>query len=300
VLESFAAVISGNLVPMGRPILSNALFFIRSAAWAPPVMVLGYFYPEFRNAETIFAFWLAGIVLSLMVNAAVWRKRAWRQAFATPVNTVWIIACVKGCFFIWLGGVAAAITANIDRFVVEFFIGREAVGIVSFYGSFVAAVLSLMASGVFTFVYPALIKLYKAKQLKAFRAEAIKATWHAAVFSAGICIAMGIIIPYFGVLFERPELSEYAPIFWMLLLAVWIRTATDIFYYVLYAWSEDTVLWTTSLVSLAVALAVNIFFIAQYGMIGIGYGAIASSVFLGIWRLWWLRKLLPKHLTAPA
>lgn len=295
VLESFVAIVSGNLVPMGRPILSTALFFIRSASWVPIVVVVGFLYPEYRTAEFIFACWLGGIVLNVIINALVWKGLPWKDVFAKPVDKKWLIVSLKCCFFIWLGSVASSCSANIDRFVTEFYLGREAVGVVSFYASFVASVSALMASGVFTFSYPVLIRLYKEKKRAEFWEETKKATTHATLFAALICAAMGLIIPYFGVLVDRPELSDYAPVFWMLLFSVWIKTATEILYYVQYAWGEDRILWQTNFAYLGLTLLTNIIFIHFYGMMGIGYAAIITAIFLCFWRIYWVKRLGVKH-----
>ncbi len=113
--ESIGAVSSGNFVPLGKPITSTFLFFVRSALWTVPVMGLGFFYPEFRTANTVFAFWLGGVLISLLANGYIWRNLPWRAAFKVPVDWCWIKRSIVICLPIWLGAVGSAASANLDH-----------------------------------------------------------------------------------------------------------------------------------------------------------------------------------------
>lgn len=296
IFESFAATAAGNLVSVGRPILSNALFFIRSALWVIPVIALGYLYPEYRTADIIFSFWLGGILISILVNLFVWRGLPWGNVFSTPVDWKWVRDSIKRCFFLWLAVMASSASSNIDRFVVEGHLGREAVGLVSYYSSFVMSVSALMASGVFAFTYPALIRHYKQKQIDEFKNEARKSTIHATLFCTFVCVAMGATIPLFGHFFDQPEFVSFAPVFWMMLLGVLIKTATESLYYVLYAWGEDRALWVTSFLFLGLSIVSNMVFVSMFGLPGIGYSAIVTAVFLALWRFLCVWKTKDRHI----
>jgi len=295
ILESIAAITSGNLISLGRPILSNVLFFIRSALWVVPVIVLGVLDPVYRTADFIFLMWLGGIVLSLIGTWIAWRKLPWLEGSKSPIDWDWIKVSIKRCIPIWFGGVAAAISGNLDRFIVEVNLGRDFVGIISFYSSFILAISALLASGVFAFGYPELIRLYKDKAYLAFREETRKITLQAAFMAGVISLAMAIGIPMLGKYFDRPEFIEHAPVFWLMLISVWMKSSTESLYYVLYAWSEDRMIWSTSLMFLGLALTCNIILVPIYGFIGVGYSAVLTATFLCGWRIYCVNKVRHLH-----
>jgi O-antigen/teichoic acid export membrane protein len=289
ILENLATITTSNLVSLKRPILANSLFFIRAALWVIPVVALGYFNPAYRNAETVLAWWTGGIVLSLVINGFVWRHLPWGEVLETAVNWEWIKKGVKGSIFIWLGAVGAAAAGVIDRFVVEFYLGREYVGITSFYGSFVVAIAGLVGSGVYAFSYPHLISLHKEGNSAEFRHTLRKMTMQALMSGGFMALIIGLTIPWLGNNFDRPEFAEHAPVLWLMLVGIWIRSGSESLYYAMYARHQDTAIWVGSLLQLAVAFVCNVILLHFAGFIGIGYSAVITAILLTIWRVYWVK-----------
>jgi len=290
ITESLGAFTSGNLVSLKRPILSTILFFIRSALWVFPVMAVGFFMPEFRTANFIFACWLVGVLISLGLTAYVWRLLPWAKAMAQPVDWAWVRRSVTVSFPIWLGAVGAAAAGNLDRFVVEHFLGRDFVGIASFYASFVGAMIGLLQNGVMSFGYPKLVAHFKNGEQAAFKAEAWRMTWQAGLSVGIMSVAVALLVPYLGNQFGRPEFAQYAATLWLMLFGVWLKSLAESLYYVLYARHQDRPIWIGNIVLLGVSLATNIVFVPAFGFIGIGYSALCSAIFIALWRLYWVMK----------
>ena len=283
-LESLATITMTNFIWLGRPALANALFFVRAALWAIPVMVLGYFFPEHRTAVVVFKWWLGGVLLSLLLSVYFLRNLPWSIAFRTAVNWVWIRASVKKCLPIWLGAVGLATATNIDRLVVEQYLGREFVGIASFYGSFLAAITALLDSGIFAFTSPKLVALHQRGETTAFRREIIKLSLHTGLFAGILVVAIGLFVPFIGNKFERPEFVDEAPTLWFLLLATWLKSTSTGLYFALYSKHHDRAIWAGNLIMLAVALGSSVVFVPMLGFIGVGYSALTAAVALVIWR----------------
>jgi len=293
ILESLATMTSTNLVSLRRPVLANVLFFVRSAAWAIPVMVIGFFQPEWRTAQAVFIFWSAGVLASLAVTAWFWRDIPWLEAFRRPVDWKWVKSHVRMSFFIWLGAVGAAAAGNADRFVVDHFLGREFVGISSFYGSFVVAISSLLYSGIFAFGFPQLVNHYRERNDAAFRHEAWRLTLHASVSGGILALIIGVIVPQLGGFLGRQEFEDQAFTLWLILFGIWLRSVTESIYYVMYARHQDRPIWIGNLLQLLVALVSGVLLVASLGFEGVGYSAIATSVFIGLWRLYFLKRGIP-------
>lgn len=284
ILESFAAVTNGNIVSLRRPILANALFFMRSSSWVIPAIGLGLYDESFRNADTIFSLWFAGVILSLLATAYFWREIKWSEALSLPIDWAWLKKSIRVTFLIWIGTVFAAGASNIDRFVVELYLDREHVGIISFYGSFVTAVFALLSSGIFAFTYPHLIALHKQGETEKFAHETRKISLHAALSVVGLSLVIGVTVPFIGQFTGRSEFSDNIMVLWMMLVGVCIRGTSEVFYYVMYARGQDKEIWISSLFSLFAASGFNLAFVPIWGFEGVGYSAIAVSTIVAIFR----------------
>jgi O-antigen/teichoic acid export membrane protein len=291
VLESVATVTATNFISLKKQITSSILFFIRAALWVLPVVILGLLNPEYRTAETVLEWWLGGVVLSLVITAYLWRNLPWGEVVKTPINRAWIKKGVKNCFFIWIGAVGAAAAGNIDRFVVEYYLGRESVGIASFYGSFIVAIAALLGSGIFAFGYPQLISYHKEQKLEEFNSLVRKMTIHACLVGAIMCVVIGAIVPFLGNLFDRREFAENAPTLWLMLLGIWMKSATESLFYVMYARHQDKPTWLGNILLLVVAFMSSYVLMPYVGFIAIGYSAVISAAFLCLWRIFWIKKL---------
>jgi O-antigen/teichoic acid export membrane protein len=285
VLESFATITSGNLVPLKRPILANALFFVRSASWIPPLVLIGIVQIPSRNVETVFLFWLLGIIGSISINGWKWRYLPWEKTLEIPINWKLLYSNIKLCLPIWIGSISLVAAAFIDRFIIEIILGREVVGVISFYGSFVVALSGLLSSGIFSFVYPKMISAKLKSDNPLFRKLTKKMAYQALIGSTITCVILGIIVPQLSFFMQKSELYEFRFIFWAMLGGAWIRFSTEYIYYILYAENRDTEIWIGNFIYLLSATAGNILFVNLFGVKGLYFSPIVSTLPLCLWRL---------------
>ena len=289
-LESFGALCTTNLVALKKPVLANFLFFVRAALWVFPVVALGFFDEKYRKAETVLQWWTAGVFLSVILTIYTWRKLPWKEAAQTAVDWPWIKNGVRRCTLIWVGSVGGTAAANTDRFVVEYFLGREYVGINSFYGSFVNSISALMGSGLFVFTFPQLISKFKQKDLAGFNHIFRKMFFQAIVIGGLICVAFGVTVPLLGDLLKRPELLDNGHVLWLMLLGTWLKLIGETYYYVLYARHQDAAVSYVNLFWLVASLLTNILFVYHFGFIGTGYSAVVSGLIILATRYYWAQK----------
>ena len=289
VVENCASMTYLNIIAMGRPLIANILFFIRSGLWVFPVMAAGVLMPKFRTANTIFLFWAVGVTASLVVTLWVWRSMPWAKVIKTPIQWGWIKNSVKRCFFVWLGAVGTTTSFYVGRFVVAQNLGLDLAGVATFYSSFTAALYALIQSGIFAFSYPRMIALHKNKDEKGFRQEARKVAWHAALFAGIVAVLLAVAVPMLGEFFHRPLLVQEAPVFWLMMFGMWTTVNAGTLYYILFARHQDFAIWLGDLLCLALSISSNTLFIKWFGFIGVGYSALLWSVFLMLWRGWHVR-----------
>ncbi|MFA6279336.1 MAG: hypothetical protein WC612_00900 [Bdellovibrionales bacterium] len=288
VLENLTNIFTTNLVSLGRPILATGLFFVRSGLWSLFVVGLGLTFPAFRSVQAILVAWALGEAVSLVWTLWVFRRYPWREALRFPVDRVWLTQAIYKSLPFWLSSLGATVAGSVDRFVVSHYLGLESVGVITFYGSFSAALLSLVHSGFYSFSYPRLIAHYREGQISAFWKETRYMVVEVALFVTLASVVLGVGIPYSAQFFGKPAFATEAVTLWLMLLSVLILSLTQALYYVLYARHQDTSLWMGGLLILIPAVLGNFFFVPIMGLVGVGYSAVLSSSLLLVWWLFFV------------
>ncbi len=286
ILEGISTVACSNLIALGRPIFSNFVFFLRSSIWVIPAIAFGVLNPSFRNVETILILWATGSLLSIIATIYVWRKLPWHYALTTKFDKNLLYSNIKKSAPIWVGEICMVTSIYINRFVVEHFLNREYVGIISFYGAFTIAIYSLIASGVFAFASPKMIAMHKNKEFENLISLTKKITLQSTIFAVFLSIIIGVAIPIIGDLIDRPEFREHAIVLWLMLISTSISISTSSLHHLSYARHQDWAIWGGNLLLLFLSFIVNILMISNFGFIGVGYSSITIIILISIWRIY--------------
>ncbi len=289
ILEGISTLATATLTSLQRPIIGNIVFFIRSSLWVIPVVILGLIDETYRNVDIIFQFWIGGALLSLVFAAFILKYLPWIKAFQAKTDWRRILKNVKKALPLWGAAVCLAGATYLDRFVVESFLDREFVGIISFYSAFIVAIAALTGSSVFSFSYPRMIALHKDGNHAELYALTKSTTIQAGIWALGLSLIIGLFIPVLGEMIGRPEFATYKAVFYIMLLGVVIRTTTQSLQFLSYAQHDDWVVWTGNLVFLLSSLCSALILIPLLGFIGAGYSAIISALCLSLWRLYYMK-----------
>lgn len=299
VLESLGTVTYYNLISLQHQVWANALFFIRSGFWVLPVVALCTLNPAFRTANIILAGWIFGAAANLVFTLWYWRDMPWREVMLRPVNWAWLKQGIKlGCP-IWLGMMGLTAGTFFDRFVVQYYLTIEDVGVLTFYFSFANALLALMQSGIGAFTTPRLIQHHRDGAAAEFHNEAKQAWKQIAIGAGGMALGLGIVIPLLGYSLGRPVLVTSAGVFWMMMFATWLRANADMLNYMLYARHQDRAVWMGNLLFLIPALGGNILLVPLLGFPGVGYSSIVAAAFLYTWRWQHMRRYTTTNTKTP-
>ncbi|WP_041778118.1 lipopolysaccharide biosynthesis protein [Beijerinckia indica] len=290
ITDNYSNLTYVNMVSLERPLLANALYFIGGGGWCFVAAAIGLIWPEYRHVDTVLTAWLLGYMLFFTATFWAWRKMPWRELRGKPLNWKWIRAGVTNSYLIWLGTLGIMAGSYSDRFVLAHFLGLEAVGIATFYFSFTNAILTLVQTGVLSFVYPRLIVHYREGNQTGFGHEMRHASRHVALFAGVIAIGISIAVPLLGYSLQRPEFVEYAPVLWLMAAGAWIRCSAEALYQGLFARHQDCAIWLGNLLYVVPVIVCSVVLVPMVGLIGVGYSAVISSLFLLLWRKYQLSR----------
>jgi len=290
IFESSASTLGAILTSLQRQVTAYVVFFIRSSLWVVPAVGLGLLLPDFRTASVVLACWAGGGLASLLAAGFFLRDLPWSKAASLAIDTPWIVRGIRKSLLILIGTTSGTIGFYVDRFVVMHFLGVEAVGVITLYSSFANALVALVDSGVLSFTYPRLIKLFNEGETNRYWRTVRNAALESLVLGAVVALGMGVAVPAMGDVFHRPELALNKITLWLMLLGLWLRANVRVFYYILYSRHQDKGLWLGDMIYIIPSLGGNILFVYLFGLPGIGYGTIASSLYLFFWQGWWVGK----------
>jgi O-antigen/teichoic acid export membrane protein len=289
-VEAYANFLYTVTIALKRPALANALFFIRSGLWTIPAMAFSYFDPAYRTVEFIISCWLAGAGASVILNMWLMRRQLIGAVSLRWSEWLDVRAYCRGAILVWIGSVAVTLGAYLDRFVLASFLSLKEVGVATFYTSFTTAVVTLVQSATTNVTFPSLIEHYDAGRTDSFTRELRRTAILAAAIALIILFGLAVMMPLMGRLMGKPELVAAYPAFLLLLGATWIRTHAETLYYGLFVKREHRAIWLGNLVFFGSSLLLNLLFIPQLGLIGLGLAAVASALVIYGWRAFTLRR----------
>jgi len=283
-LEGIGAAVWSNMNAMHQQVWANAVFFVRSGLWVVPAVLLGLWDVSFRSASIILWSWVWGCVLSLLLVCYIWRYLPAGEILRSPVDWRWIFRGVSKSFPVWVGTIGLAAGVYVDRFVVQRFLSLTEVGVITFYGTFTNALIALLQAGVIAFAMPRLVRYHRERDNSAFKSEARRTIFQAAVSAAAVAICLALVVPALSLLTQRAALIAHLGVFWLMLLGVWLRGTAESLQTVLFSSHNDKPIWVGNLLFLLPAIGGNALLVPILGLSGVGISAIISGAFLLGWR----------------
>lgn len=284
VFENLGLSAWNNLISRRLQISASIELFLRSSSWAIPFIILGFFFTSFRNCETLLKFWLFGAMAGLLFSCFIFRNLPWRAALQESVSICSIINNAWQAKMIWIGSVATAGAAYANRFVVESLLGRESVGIITFFTSFTIAIGALLESGLYTFVRPHLISLYTNGNIHESEQETKKSLKNAFILSGFICVAVGLGVQTYASYALRSEILINLKTFWLMLSGSLIACVSYILYINLYAKRNDKIVALNEILNCILSFGLSYFFVYFFGIDGVGYAMLISAISVFIYR----------------
>jgi O-antigen/teichoic acid export membrane protein len=278
------------LIITSRPIRAYIGVFLRGGVWVYAIALLMFAVPSSRSLETVLIWWALGGASSIIFAAFSLRDLPWHALRNKRPDWSWIVAGLRTARPFMFTAAGALTITYVDRFIINQFVGREALGIYTFYSTIAIGLLSLGASVSHQFL-PKVIAGY-ASGPKAYRANLRSFFWSLFAIALGMTIFAGVamwpMLDLFG-------LSAYAASIWAfysMLPGVFLRIMTDVPSYALYAARADRNLLFCNLGSAIISILMNISLVPVLGIFGAALSnCVASGVLLFALTFFMIRRI---------
>ncbi|MBI3435552.1 MAG: hypothetical protein HY056_10815 [Proteobacteria bacterium] len=268
------------LIILSRSVRAYIGLFLRGGIWVFVIAALMFATPSVRTLETVLLWWAIGGATSVVFAAISLRYLPWLELREFRPDWTRIGIGLRTARPFMLTALGALILSYFDRFVIEGNLGRDALGIYTFYSTITIGILSLGTSISHQFL-PKVISGFAAG------AESFRAVlWtHALSLSAiGIFVVLAAAIAI-GPIVIVMQLEIYAaaiPAFYVMLAGVLLRILAEVPSYALYAAHADKGLLACNLGAGAVAVSLNLSLVPFFGLVGAACAnAAASAVLFG-------------------
>lgn len=285
VAEHMARELNRLLIVSGRPIAASAALFLNRGGWALAVSVLMLRFEELRRLDLVFAAWVAGSVVAVLLSLWFLRVLPWRDIEA-PVNWGWIKRGLRVASVFLLASLFLQGMFTLDRYIVERAGGLDLVGVYTFYMGIAMSAMAFLDAGVFAFLYPRVVAAFRTSGLEEFRGEMRQLLIRTVVATAATAAASAAAVPPILRFLDRPIYQANLGAFWLLLAAVCIYALGMVPHFGLYAMEKDRTIMLCQGAGLASFLAVALPASTVAPLVGVGVGLLTGASVIATAKTW--------------
>jgi O-antigen/teichoic acid export membrane protein len=269
------------LVLLHKPVQSVLVSFFRTAAWQP--FAIPFLGDKSTAVRAIVTAWACGAILGTL-----WGLWIIRPFLRTKVRArlKYIVHGVRAAANYYVTAGASVVQGNLERFVLQWFVGPSAVGIFSFFQTIANTLPATIQASVINVSLSSLLTHFgqrhagRAAYLSTLLSKALRMSL---LVSAMLCV---LAVPLVLVVSH----VEYLKGLWILpilVLAQVLVTWTQPIHLALYGGHQDRALMTLSLLALLVSLGLNTMLVQQFGLNGAVFASllVGGGLALTRWRL---------------
>lgn len=291
VLEHFSQEAFRFLNLFNKPNVANISLFIRTALWIAVLFSVEYFLKSNEiTIQLILYYWIAGSLLSLFFVAGYVffvHKSSTYDIQWFVVDKPWIKQGLLVSLPFFAGTIAYKIVEYSDRFMIDWYLGKEAVGIYSFYTNF-ANILTIVVNTItVTLIVPDLLRSVNSgnkvqDNIRKFSKELQLTTL---IISSIILV---LIFPTLNWL-DKKEFNDESTIYFIILLGNIALNLSLTYHFLLYAYKKDKLILWPAIIAALSNIILNMIFIPIFGIIAAAVATFCSfSILFIMKRKYWL------------
>ncbi len=258
-----------------QPGLANVLMFVRTAGWISAFIALAFLFPTLRDLDTLLGFWIGGGILAIIGFAIATRHWSWFRPGAAPQHKDWLSRDFKASRILYVNDIANTVAQYTDRYLVGLFIGLEFTGIYVVFWSIGNALSNLVDTGVIQLSGPKLIGAHARRDgtfWNVYRGLLVETV----TISVAIAVVAGLLVHFAIPYLQRPQLADWLPVLWLILLAVVLRLFSEVQGSVFYSRHKDQLTLFSGLFVIGLSLGTNIVLIPLFGLYGAAIAIVVS------------------------
>lgn len=295
--DQFSQEGSRILIALNKSQISNLIFLVKHGLWI--YVLFGFLLTKVVeiNLIGILAFWFLAMVSSVIIVLYNFNKLGLLKKEYMQIDFEWIKRGVVTSWPFLIGTISALVLDYSSRYFIDYFMGKQSVGIYSFYYGIASIPITLITSVIVAQQSPALVEIYKydienrPKKIIVVRQFIFQNLIVTVLFALVAMLLIGKLISFV----DKPELTESLPIFYYMLAYVFIYSLDTVAHSVMYSKHLDKLILATSVVGGVCNLILNYILISRFGLQGAVLSMVASAILMLMFRLFLLFKTSKKN-----
>lgn len=275
------------LIALNQPQISNLIFFVKHGVWIYVLfglMSIGVFD---INLTIILFFWFFSIIIGFLIVIYNLNKLNLLRRENLKFNLKWVKLGMKTSWPFLLATISSLIIDYSNRYFIDYFLGKESVGIYGFYFGIANIPISLITSVFVAQNSPRLIAVYKYEGDNVAEKKSIVRQF---ILQNLLIVISFTIVSVFSIhwllmYIDKQELVNKIEVFYLMLIYVFIFSIDTVVNSILYSKRFDKLLLGSSVAGGIINLILNYFLIPRFGLVGAVYSTIGSVICMFLIRI---------------
>ncbi len=273
VTEHFSQEIYRFLVGFNKVLFANILLFLRTFIWGTYVLFLSYMGKSI-SIEFILKIWTVSNALTILITLVSSLK--YIDSKSISINYNWISKGLKVSSLFFISTIFLKLIEYANRFVVDIYLGKEMVGVYTFYSSIAILITVYINTIVISFELPNILKASNEAQ-----DQQLFPKFKKSLLVQNIVISIILLLIIYPILWwqNKPIFQEFQPILYFMIIGVVLMNYSLYYHFKLYVKHFDKQLVKTIVVSGIISLVLAIIATKYFGIYG---AALAFSLSGGV------------------
>ena len=259
-----------------KPLAANINLFLRNAFWVIFATIYLYKYRQI-SIYMILLMWLGGNITALIFSLAISfskRKKISRTNF--KFDKSWILKGLYVSMPYILGSLAYKTIEFSDRYLIDYFLGKQAVGVYAFFSNMANVLNIILFTVVVSVLYPDLVESILSKNKVRFTIIYRQFKKEIMFYALGVGILLLVFLPLILIYIGKSEYVHQIYIFVLLLLANIALNLSFLYHFVIYAYKKDWKIFKATAWAALMNIILNWFLIPYWGIGGAAFSTLIS------------------------
>ncbi|WP_299095717.1 hypothetical protein [uncultured Winogradskyella sp.] len=256
---------------------ANLVFFSRSFFWMFYLVTKVMFFKEDIAMEFIFLLWMIFNLLSILSVIIIYSKSIFGSYKEYYINKYYLLKGLRISLLFFLGTLSLKSIEYLNRYVVDFFLGKELTGIFSFFSN-IALIMSVYINTiVVSFELPSLIEKSEDENINNYFNRFKTSFFKQLLF---ICLVL-IVVIYPILYWQNIDLyKDYIYVYFILIVASAILNYSLVYHFYLYIKKKDKLILSLTAKSGVVNLVFTLILTYVFGLLGTSIAFLITAICL--------------------
>lgn len=280
ITEHFCQETYRLLIAFKKVLMANILLCVRTVSWVL-IVLFKIYNNENIELEYLFRVWLlanSGVIVFLSIYELIYNYKEFKF-FKLDIN--WIKKGLNTALLFFTGTILLKIIEYSNRFIIDSFLGKEAVGVFTFYSQIAILMTVYINTIVISFELPVLIESSKTNKVKGLYNKFKKGLkQHIVIVAIGIIVLIKPIL-----IWQNKESFEvYMPILLLLLIGAAFMNYSLAEHFKLYIYNRDKKIVKILIITSIFNLCVTVMFTRWLGLYGASIAFLITGVLMSFLR----------------